>query len=90
MEKELIINGKKLKELISSAIKTKYENINFEFDNKDDFAIEIKQDNFKEYISFSDERIIKELNLKELKSELVKIEDLIYLIGFYQNLKLMN
>ncbi len=66
MERELIINGKKLKELVSGALKTKYENISFEFDNKDDFAIEIKQDNFKEYISFSDERIIKELNLKEL------------------------
>ena len=68
MERELIINGKKLKELISSAIKTKYENISFEFNNEEDFAVEIKHGHFKEYISFSDERILKELNLKSWKT----------------------
>ena len=70
MERELIINGKKLKELISSALKTKYENISFEFNNEEDFAIEIKHGHFKEYISFSDERILKKLNFKELNFEL--------------------
>ena len=58
MERELIINGKKLKELVSSALKTKYENISFEFNNEEDFAVEIKYGHFKEYISFSDERTI--------------------------------
>ncbi len=70
MERELIINGKKLKELVSSALKTKYENISFEFNNEEDFAIEIKHGHFKEYISFSDERILKKLNFKELNFEL--------------------
>ena len=70
MERELIINGKKLKELVSSALKTKYENISFEFNNEEEFSIEIKHGHFKEYISFSDERILKELNFKELNFEL--------------------
>ncbi|MFY4805923.1 hypothetical protein ACOTVJ_05945 [Aliarcobacter butzleri] len=70
MERELIINGKKLKELVSSALKTKYENISFEFNLENDFVIEVKQGHFIEHISFSDERILKELNLKELNLEL--------------------
>ncbi|RZV14530.1 hypothetical protein D3M61_04635 [Aliarcobacter butzleri] len=70
MERELIINGKKLKELVSGALKIKYENISFKFNNEEDFAVEIKYGHFKEYISFSDERILKELNLKELNLEL--------------------
>ena len=70
MERELIINGKKLKELVSSALKTKYENISFEFYLENDFVIEVKQGHFIEHISFSDERILKELNLKELNLEL--------------------
>lgn len=64
MERELIINCKKLKELVASALDIKYENISFEFNNEEDFAVEIKHGHFKEYISFSDERILKELNLE--------------------------
>ena len=76
MERELIINGKKLKELVSSALKTKYENISFEFNNEEDFAVEIKYGHFKEYISFSDERILKELD------EIVSIKLLTFSINF--------
>ncbi|MDN5043124.1 hypothetical protein O8C80_07200 [Aliarcobacter butzleri] len=70
MKSELIINGKKLKELVSSALEKKYEDISFEFNTESDFVIEVKQDHFIEHISFSDERILKELNLKELNLEL--------------------
>lgn len=42
MERELIINCKKLKELVASALDIKYENISFEFNNEKDFAVEIK------------------------------------------------
>lgn len=70
MERELIINGKELKELVSNALETKYENISFEFNNEEDFAIEIKHGHFREYISFCDERVMKELNLGELNLEL--------------------
>ena len=70
MGRELIINCKKLKELVASAIDIKYENISFEFNNEEDFGVEIKHGHFTEYISFSDERILKELNFKELNLEL--------------------
>ncbi|MBF7065393.1 hypothetical protein [Aliarcobacter butzleri] len=70
MKRELIINGKKLKELVSSALEKKYEDISFEFNVENDFVIEVKRGHFIEHISFSNERILKELNFKELNLEL--------------------
>ncbi len=42
MKRELIINGKELKELVSNALETKYENISFEFNNEEDFAEDLE------------------------------------------------
>ncbi|MCT7509773.1 hypothetical protein N5U26_05360 [Aliarcobacter cryaerophilus] len=70
MERELIINSKKLKELVASALDIEYENLSFEFNNEENFTIEIKSGHFKEYIPFSDERILKAMNFKELNLEL--------------------
>lgn len=78
MKRELLINEKELKELVAKALNNTYEKISIEYvdeewansDIEDELIIKIQQGHFIEQISFSDERILKELNLKELNMEL--------------------
>ena len=78
MKRELLINEKELKELVSKALNVNYEKIFIEYaDNEliysnieDELIIKIQQRNFIELISFSHEKILKELNLGKLNMEL--------------------
>ena len=78
MKRELLINEKELKGLVAKALNTKYEKISIEYADEemadsnieDELIIKIKQGHFIEQVSFCDERILKELNLKELNMEL--------------------
>ena len=77
MRRELLINEKELKVLAAKALNNKYEKISIEYaDEKwedsnieNELIIKIQQGHFIELISFSDERILKEFNFKELNME---------------------
>ena len=72
MKRELLINEKELKVLAEKALNIKYEKISIEYVDEewadsnieDELIIKIQQGHFIELISFSDERILKELNLE--------------------------
>ena len=78
MRRKLLINEKELKELVAKALNNNYEKISIEYIDvewadsniEDELIIKIQQGNFIELISFSDEKILKELNLKKLNLEL--------------------
>lgn len=78
MRRELLINEKELKVLAEKALNIQYEKISIEYADdewedsniENELIIKIQQGHFIELISFSDERILKELNLKELNLEL--------------------
>ncbi|MCT7564258.1 hypothetical protein N5U20_10740 [Aliarcobacter butzleri] len=70
MEKELLINGKKLKEIVSKALNLKYENLSIEYNDEPELVVEIKYGHFVEQIPFSNEKILNELNLREFNLEL--------------------
>ena len=48
MEKELLINGKKLKEIVSKALNLKYENLSIEYNDEPELVVEIKYGHFVE------------------------------------------
>lgn len=75
MEREFLINQKKIKELVSNFLEKKYEDISIGGD--DEWIIEVKQGHFMEHIHFSDERILKALNFDATNFELdyVNIHD---------------
>lgn len=78
MRRELLISEKELKVLAEKALNIQYEKISIEYADEEwadsnieyELIIKIQQGHFIELISFSDERILKELNLKELNLEL--------------------
>ena len=78
MRRELLISEKELKVLAEKALNIQYEKISIEYADdewedsniENELIIKIQQGHFIELISFSDERILKELNLKELNLEL--------------------
>lgn len=69
MKRELLINERKLKDIVSKTLDTKYENISIEWNDEPELIIELRHGHFIENISFSDERILKEFNFKELNME---------------------
>jgi hypothetical protein len=75
MERELLINVKKIKELVSNSLEKKYEDISIGYG--DDWIIEVKQGHFIEEIPFTDKRILQALNFEVTNLELdyVNIHD---------------
>lgn len=75
MERELLINVKKIKELVSNSLEKKYEDISIRYG--DDWIIEVKQGHFMEEIPFTDKRILQALNFEVTNLELdyVNIHD---------------
>ena len=63
MKRELVINEKKIKELVSNALGKKYEDIKIEYNDHDDLILEVKEGHFIEQIPFTDKRILQALNL---------------------------
>lgn len=62
MKRKLLLNEKKIKELVSNILEKKYEDVSVQFNNHFDLIIEIKQEHFTEEIPFSDKRILQALN----------------------------
>lgn len=75
MKKELFLNQKKIKELVSNFLEKKYEDISIEYE--DEWIIEVKQGHFIEHIPFTDKIILQALNFEVTNLELdyVNIHD---------------
>lgn len=70
MKRKLLLNEKKIKELVSNVLEKKYEDVSVQYDNHDDLIIELKEGHFIEQIPFTDRRILQALNLETLNLEL--------------------
>jgi hypothetical protein len=75
LERELLINQKRIKELVSNFLEKNYEDISI--GGEDEWIIEVKQGHFMEHIPFTDEKILQALNFDVMNLELdyVNIHD---------------
>lgn len=68
MERKLLINQKRIKELVSNFLEKKYEDISI--GGEDEWIIEVKQGHFMEHIPFTDKRILQALNFDVMNLEI--------------------
>lgn len=78
MRRELFLNEKKIKELVSETLQKEYKEIEITHNEQYELILEVKQGYFTEHISFFDEKILNKLNLQELG---LKLD----CIGIYEN-----